>query len=91
MKWTTKDGIEMEIENMPDGHTKRVINMLIRRHSPQLILECILVGKESLLKEIENKKSFNLSGDMAQQFNDNYPGDESDSWDYDPRWDPNYL
>tara|TARA_B100001123_G_C15305108_1_gene1022392 strand:- start:1708 stop:2004 length:297 start_codon:yes stop_codon:yes gene_type:complete len=98
MKWTTKDGVKMNVEDMESEHAKRVIDMLVRRHSSQLVLECILQGKKALLEQRKSSVDLltidliKLSGDMAQQFNDNYPGDESDdSWDYDPRWDPNYL
>jgi len=74
MKWTTQDGKEMEVSDMDDSHAQNSINMLIRKSSPQAILEMICEANEARKQAREERKSkrrfFGLNGDMAQQFND---------------------
>jgi len=74
MKWTTQDGKEMEVSDMDDNHAQNSINMLIRKSSPQAILEMICEANEARKKAREERKSkrrfSGLNGDMAQQFND---------------------
>jgi hypothetical protein len=99
MEWTTKEGKTLNVEDMDDTHACNVIQMLLRNNKPQVLLECLLVGRKKLLDDIELRKTkrelvnyhIALQGDMAQDFNDNYPKDEYDDWDYDERWNPNYL
>jgi hypothetical protein len=74
MKWTTQDGKEMEVSDMDDSHAQNSINMLIKKSSPQAILEMICEANEArkqARKERKSKRRFSgLNGDMAQQFND---------------------
>jgi len=85
MKWKTKAGEEMDIKDMEDSHAQNTINMLIRNTSPQLILECILEGRETLLKKSKSKNSFELNGDIAQMHFDMHE-DEEFRVDSDPHW-----
>tara|TARA_Y100000590_G_scaffold449434_1_gene587527 strand:+ start:151 stop:384 length:234 start_codon:yes stop_codon:yes gene_type:complete len=63
MKWTTREGKTLNVKDMDDNHARNTINMLIKNHSPQVILECILRG------EILEQKPL---GDMAEEFNTLY-------------------
>ena len=57
MKWTTQAGKEIEIEDMDNNHAKNCINMLMKNSTPQIILECILVGRKKLLDDIAKRKA----------------------------------
>jgi hypothetical protein len=91
MKWTTKEGKTLNVKDMDDGHARRCIEMAIRNNSLQKVFALILEGRKSLLKKkakAKAKQEFKLNGDMAQQFNDTYPGDEEDAMnmEFDPNW-----
>ena len=92
MKWKTQTGKEIEVEDMDDNHALNTVNMLMRNSTPQIILECILVGRKKLLDDIKSKNTFvkytiELNGDMAQEFNDTNYGDEQEYFDLqDTSW-----
>ena len=85
MKWTTQDGKEMQISDMDDSHAQNSINMLIRKSSPQDILEMICEANEArkqALKKRKSEKRFSgLNGDMAQQFIDIQSDLLENEWD----------
>ena len=60
MKWTTREGKTLNVKDMDNLHATNTIKMLIKNHTPQVILECILRG------EILEQKPL---GDMAEEFN----------------------
>jgi len=66
MKWTTKEGKTLNVKDMDDNHARNTINMLIKNHSPQVILECILRG--DILEQ--KPEEFKLNGDIAQMHYD---------------------
>tara|TARA_R110000850_G_scaffold51957_1_gene126003 strand:- start:224 stop:511 length:288 start_codon:yes stop_codon:yes gene_type:complete len=79
MKWTTQAGKEIEVEDMDDNHALNTVNMLMRNSTPQIILECILVGRKKLLDDIAKRKAkreFTLQGDIAQMHHDMHMEEE---------------
>ena len=88
MKWTTREGKEMEVKDMTSSHAENCVLMLMRNNGPHKILEALLYAYEKHSEENKPKK-VELNGDMAQEFNDTQ---ELDSiWDdvspFDPYWD----
>jgi len=58
--WTTKTGVEMNVDDMDDNHVRNAFKMLLRNINA-------LKAKST---------PFQLNGDMAQLFNDSYFEDE---------------
>lgn len=92
MKWTTREGKEMEVKDMTSSHAENCVLMLMRNNGPHKILEALLYAQEQAKIEAnraERADEVILNGEMAQEFNDTQ---ELDSiWDdvspFDPYWD----
>jgi len=67
--WKKKDGVLVSVDDMDTNHLKNSLKMLIKRHKELAIAYNTLVSKI-------NKHSFELKGDMAQEFNNTYIADD---------------
>lgn len=76
--WTMKDGTKINVDDMSIEHLRNTLKMILR-NIDNAITKTKLEAKKS--KEIV------LNGEMAQDFNETYFGEEDD---YDPRdeWFP---
>lgn len=89
MKWTTKEGKTLNVEDMDDNHAYNVMQMLLRNNKPQVLLECLLVGRKKLLDDAAKRKSnreFELNGDIAQMHYDMHMKEEYYPEHLDPAW-----
>ena len=71
--WKQANGKLVSVDEMDINHLRNVLKMIIRNNQ-----EVLATRK---LMEISPEKSFEdiqLNGDMANEFNDSYPGDEED-------------
>ena len=68
--WTTKDGRRLNVDDMDDNHVRNAFKMLLRR---------LISLKLSIPHNIEDIPQ--LHGDMANEFNDSFLGDEWDDCD----------
>lgn len=59
VKWTTKDGKVMLVDDMTEQHAKNALKMMIRRFEELRII----IKKEVIDKQ---KPKFELNGDIAQ-------------------------
>jgi hypothetical protein len=60
--WKQKDGTLIDVDQMSINHLRNTLKMLMRNNDAR---------KKSL-----QSKTFELNGDMANEFNDNYIDDE---------------
>lgn len=52
MKWTMKNGQQIEVSNMTDAHAKNALNMVINNISAKDALDLLLRGIESLTNTV---------------------------------------
>jgi hypothetical protein len=87
MKWTMRNGQQIDVDDMDDNHIKNTINMLRRNIGDRDILKLIIFAKQSIQDEQTNSHNHQvkLNGDMAQEFNNT-----QDSLDYDDYYETIY-
>jgi len=93
MKWTTREGKEIEVKDMTSSHAENCVLMLMRNNGPHKILEALLYAQEQANIEAEKAERADeivLNGDMAQHFND-MMDDRFDDYPMDPYWDDHKL
>ena len=61
VKWTTKDGRVMSVDDMTEQHAKNALKMMIRRFE-----EIRKIIKEEIIDKQKAKPKFQLHGDIAQ-------------------------
>lgn len=61
VKWTTKDGRVMSVDDMTEQHAKNALKMMIRRFE-----EIRKIIKEEIIDKQKAKPKFQLYGDIAQ-------------------------
>jgi hypothetical protein len=72
--WQTKDGKMLDVDDMTDSHVRHAFKILLRR------IDRINAQEEKDMLDLND--SFALNGDMAQEFNDTFPGND----EYDDTW-----
>ena len=92
MKWTTREGKEMEVKDMTSSHAENCVLMLMRNNGPHKVLEALLYAQEQAKIEAnraERADEVILNGEMAQEFNDTQELDSiwNDVSPFDPYWD----
>jgi len=89
MKWTTREGKEIEVKDMTSSHAENCVLMLMRNNGPHKVLEALLYAHEKHSKE-NQPKEVELNGDMAQEFNDMMDDsldlDDQDTYSDHLRW-----
>ena len=66
--WKMRDGNLIDVDNMDINHLRNTLKMIIRN--------------SQIAKKPAPKHEFELKGDMAQLFNDDFPGDDEALNDY---------
>lgn len=61
IKWTTKDGKVMFINDMDENHAKNALRMMIRRCN-----RLIDIIKNDIVEKEKKRNSFEIHGDIAQ-------------------------
>lgn len=64
--WKTKDGTMISVDDMDINHLRNVLKLIIKN------------THKSKIKAQHSWKTVKLNGDMAQEFNESFPGDEYD-------------
>ena len=61
VKWTTKDGKVMSVDDMTEQHAKNALKMMIRKFE-----EVKKIIKKEIIDKKKTKNNFQLNGDIAQ-------------------------
>jgi hypothetical protein len=61
VKWTTKDGIVMSVDNMTEQHAKNALKMMIRKFE-----EVKQIIKKEIIDKQKSKPKFEIRGEIAQ-------------------------
>jgi len=61
VKWTTKDGKVMSVDDMTEQHAKNALKMMIRKFE-----EVKKIIKKEIIDKKNTKNNFQLNGDIAQ-------------------------
>lgn len=67
--WRTSDGKMVSIDEMDINHLRNVLKMIVRNSQKAQVVKP---------KSVE----FTLNGDMAEEFNNSFPSDEDDDFDF---------
>jgi hypothetical protein len=70
--WQTKDGKVLDVDSMTDSHVRHAFKMILRKLNK---------AEVKLQEQMLSHNDIALNGDMAQEFNNTYPGN-----DYDDTW-----
>lgn len=73
--WKMRDGKLIDVDEMDINHLRNTLKMLIRASQAQ-------VRNSQIAKKPAPPLKFELKGDMAQLFNDDFPGDDEDLNDH---------